>query len=326
MTRGGPQAGFFFCSVFWKKRHGNLLPSQPAPLEEDDWGASTGRLWGGTPPPFRPALDRDPRWGLSSQAGRGRPGLGEDVRAGRTGRQSVARPSLSGGNWRWEGRTSNELLRSLMARGLGMSAAALPHERARHRCQGSSHHRPPRPRWPQQCQWAGVPVSPGGWLGSPREPGSRQAHQACLPPCTWLLSSACIVQRHLCTSNQHRAPPPPPTFPWNSGQGGRAPTQRTRPAQRHRLNNRRGCTGASSSGCEGHCLWEGPVLSGPLILEDSRVTQTWGREEAGLLLGVPPGQGQLSKAPLNSASWVPHVPTPVPPQTSPLGSSHGHFL
>ena len=123
-----------------------------------------------------------------------------------------------------------------------------------------------------------------------------------------------------------QSPPPSPTFPWNSGQGGRAPTQRTRPVQRHRLNSRRGCMGASSSGCEGHSLWEGPALPGLLILEDSRVTQTQGREEASLLLGVPPGQGQLPRAPLNSASWVPHVPAPVPPQMSPLGSSHGHFL
>lgn len=91
-----------FSSVVFSatNRHGNLCHSQPAPLEEDDWGASTGRLWGGHPTPFGPALDRDPRWGPSSQAGGGRPGLGEDVLAERTGRQSVAGLSLSGGNWR----------------------------------------------------------------------------------------------------------------------------------------------------------------------------------------------------------------------------------
>ena len=54
---------------------------------------------GGHPTPLPTRTGQRPTLGAEFPGWWG-PGLGEDARAGRTGRQSVARPSLSGGNWR----------------------------------------------------------------------------------------------------------------------------------------------------------------------------------------------------------------------------------
>ena len=70
--------------LLWKRTTGAPLPAGS----------------GGAPHPPSDQHWTETSWGPSSQAGGGRPGLGEDAPAERTGRQRVAGPSLSGGNWR----------------------------------------------------------------------------------------------------------------------------------------------------------------------------------------------------------------------------------